>query len=98
VNDAFSFVNFNSNKDGSASVDSPLTQIYANGNYASQGSAAGYEAGVDAGTHTYSWTIGSNERRIDAAAFFVVVPEPTTLLIWSLLAGLGVGLRWRRRK
>lgn len=27
-----------------------------------------------------------------------VVPEPATLLIWSLLAGLGVGLGWRRRK
>ena len=27
-----------------------------------------------------------------------LIPEPTTLLIWSLLAGLGVGLRWRRRK
>jgi len=27
-----------------------------------------------------------------------VVPEPTNLLIWSLLAGLGVGLGWRRRK
>ena len=27
-----------------------------------------------------------------------VIPEPTTLLIWSLLAGLGVGLGWRRRK
>jgi len=26
------------------------------------------------------------------------IPEPTTLLIWSLLAGLGVGLGWRRRK
>ncbi len=26
------------------------------------------------------------------------VPEPATLLIWSLLAGLGVGLGWRRRK
>jgi len=25
------------------------------------------------------------------------VPEPTTLLIWSLLAGLGLGLGWRRR-
>jgi len=29
---------------------------------------------------------------------FIAIPEPTTLLIWSLLAGLGVGLRWRRRK
>jgi hypothetical protein len=27
-----------------------------------------------------------------------VIPEPTTVLIWSLLAGLGVGLGWRRRK
>jgi len=30
--------------------------------------------------------------------FAMAVPEPTTLLIWSLLAGLGAGLRWRRRK
>ena len=27
-----------------------------------------------------------------------IIPEPTTLLIWSLLAGLGVSLGWRRRK
>jgi len=27
-----------------------------------------------------------------------VMPEPATLLIWSLLAGLGVGLGWRRRR
>jgi hypothetical protein len=27
-----------------------------------------------------------------------VIPEPSTFLIWSLLAGLGVGLGWRRRK
>lgn len=26
-----------------------------------------------------------------------IIPEPTTLLIWSLLAGLGIGLGWRRR-
>ena len=26
------------------------------------------------------------------------VPEPTTLLIWSLLASLGTTLGWRRRK
>jgi len=30
--------------------------------------------------------------------FLLSTPEPTTLLIWSLLAGLGVGLGWRRRK
>jgi len=34
----------------------------------------------------------------DYAALSVVVPEPSTLLVWSLLAGLGVGLGWRRRK
>ena len=27
-----------------------------------------------------------------------LIPEPATLLIWSLLAGLGIGLGWRRRK
>jgi len=27
-----------------------------------------------------------------------MIPEPSTLLIWSLLAGLGIGLGWRRRK
>jgi hypothetical protein len=27
-----------------------------------------------------------------------VVPEPATLLIWSLLAGLGIGVGWRRRR
>jgi len=32
------------------------------------------------------------------AGTYLLVPEPTTLLIWSLLAGLGVGLGWRRRK
>ena len=28
----------------------------------------------------------------------IVVPEPTTLLIWSLLVGLGIALMGRRRK
>jgi len=27
-----------------------------------------------------------------------VIPEPATILIWSLLAGLGIGVGWRRRK
>jgi hypothetical protein len=27
-----------------------------------------------------------------------IIPEPATLLIWSLLAGLGIGVGWRRRK
>jgi len=28
----------------------------------------------------------------------VVIPEPSTLLVWSLLAGVGTGCAWRRRK
>ena len=27
-----------------------------------------------------------------------ITPEPTTLVIWSLLATLGVGFGWRRRR
>jgi len=27
-----------------------------------------------------------------------IIPEPSTVLIWSLLAGLGIGVGWRRRK
>jgi len=27
-----------------------------------------------------------------------VIPEPAALMIWSLLAGLGLGMGWRRRK
>jgi len=34
---------------------------------------------------------------VDTAAR-TVIPEPATFLIWSLLAGVGVGLGWRRRK
>ncbi len=34
---------------------------------------------------------------IDVLGSVVVIPEPATLLIWSLLAALGVGLAWRRR-
>jgi len=27
-----------------------------------------------------------------------VIPEPSTLLVWSVLAGLGIGVGWRRRR
>ncbi len=33
-----------------------------------------------------------------ANLFHGYVPEPATAMIWSLLAGLGIALRWRRRK
>ncbi len=32
-----------------------------------------------------------------AFAQVIGVPEPTTFLVWSLLAGLAIGLRWRRK-
>ncbi len=31
------------------------------------------------------------------ALYFQIIPEPTTLLIWSLLAALAAGLGWRRK-
>jgi hypothetical protein len=44
------------------------------------------------------WGFAGGDRVGFAEISFLAVPEPTTVLIWSLLAGLGVGLRWRRRK
>jgi hypothetical protein len=35
-------------------------------------------------------------RILDSDPF--IIPEPSTLLIWSLLAGLGIGVGWRKRK
>jgi hypothetical protein len=28
----------------------------------------------------------------------MVIPEPATFLVWSVLAGLGIGCAWRRRR
>ena len=39
-----------------------------------------------------------NTQRLYTEGVLSIVPEPTTLLIWSLLAGLGIGLGWRRRR
>jgi len=48
---------------------------------------------------TAGWVGTGGEHQLGEIELFgPVVPEPTTLLIWSLLAGLGVGLGWRRRK
>jgi len=40
----------------------------------------------------------SNDQGIIGDPSLTMTPEPTTLLIWSLLAGLGVGLAGRRRR
>ncbi|MCH8047360.1 MAG: hypothetical protein IID44_26975, partial [Planctomycetes bacterium] len=36
--------------------------------------------------------------RIDADTGIMDIPEPTTLVIWSLLATLGLSVGWRRRR
>ena len=33
-----------------------------------------------------------------AGHFTLIIPEPSAFLIWSLLAGLGIGVGWRRRR
>ncbi len=46
------------------------------------------------------WTFRNNAGGYEIANIFVlahVLPEPTTLLIWSMLAAVAVTLRWRRR-
>ena len=63
-------VSFNANGSGAVSVDAPLTSIYANGDIGSARGAAGFETGVPAGVHGYSWTTG--EARKAVAAAFVV--------------------------
>jgi len=39
-----------------------------------------------------------DELRVFTDATTFIIPEPATLLLWSLLAGLGAGLAWRRRR
>jgi hypothetical protein len=59
----------------------------------------GYEWFRYHATSSSGWGGGGGEHALGELELFgVVVPEPTTLLVWSLLAGLGVGLGWRRRK
>ena len=47
------------------------------------------------GQWNYGVVSGGNGQILRLTA---IVPEPTTFLVWSMLAGLGLGLGWRRRK
>jgi hypothetical protein len=81
ASNAFAIASFNSNGNlGSPApaVSAPLTQIYANNDIGSARGAAGYESGVSAGNHTYTWTLPTNNpdpRRVVAASF--VAPAAT---------------------
>jgi hypothetical protein len=52
------------------------------------------------GNRSYSalLTINTSEGDVEYSLAAYVAPEPSTILIWTLLAGLGVVLAWRRRK
>jgi hypothetical protein len=60
---------------------------------------------IDAGD-TFAWAptvdLDGNPRivngLIDIGAYEGSVPEPSTLIVWSLLGGLGIAVGWRRRK
>jgi len=53
--------------------------------------------GVSGGTLTLNLDDASVGRAGYMGFQVVQIPEPATLLIWSLLAGLGIGVAWRRR-
>jgi len=38
------------------------------------------------------------DSQVVLTGMFAVVPEPATLLVWSLLAAMGIGVGWRRRR
>jgi len=56
-------------------------------------------------TTDHQWVADDDQGRTEmnhiygiSPAFTVVIPEPTTLLIWSLLTALGICLGWRRKR
>ncbi len=50
---------------------------------------------VTAGYNNSGQPTGFN---VSSLAYTTQVPEPSTLIIWSLLGGLAISLKWRRRK
>jgi len=45
-----------------------------------------------------SSTYGNGHIGLNEIQVFGLVPEPSTLLVWSLLAAMGIGAAWRRRR
>jgi hypothetical protein len=87
VDDTFNVASFNANGGGAVSVDPPLAEIYASGGIGSARGAAGYQAGVAAGSHAYSWT--TEEARKAVAAAFVVHAAGSKYDSW--ISGFDVG-------
>lgn len=77
---------------GSVALDAPLTLVGSAVDVGSSQAGAGYENGITAGMHTYSWSPNASPRGMVAASF-VVIPEPGSLV----LLGIGGLLLVRRR-
>jgi len=86
----------NTQIDGSDAILGASGTIYPTGNVGLENNAT--DRIVWSG-NTLSATLRVGGANLDQIRVLTVgiIPEPATLLIWSLLAGLGVGLRWRRR-
>jgi hypothetical protein len=87
------------NNGSGATAQSPLTPLL-DAEVGSAGGGSGYAYIASPGLVTLSFT-GSTTRPVTVAAAFepdIIIPEPTTLLVWTLLAGLGIGCGWWRRK
>ncbi len=105
ASNAFAVASFNSNDNGSSpapAVSSPLTQIYASNDIGSARGAAGYESGVSAGDHTYTWTLPTTNpspRRVVAASFVAPAAAPTnTFANWIGNPSSDCGGRSRPRR
>jgi methionine-rich copper-binding protein CopC len=98
ASNAFAVASFNSNSSGGTApaVSAPLTQIYASNNIGSARGAAGYESGVSAGNHTYTWTLPTTDpspRRVVAASFVAPAAAPTnTFANWISNPVFGLAL------
>ena len=82
---------------GSWSIEDPGGVTLANG-FILQGSFVLDLTKLAEGREGDKIIFGIGNNSLVASAASAGVPEPTTLIIWSVLGGLGVGVGWWRRK